>query len=535
MSNWNGFHAERTFALSLQYRARAELERRRRRNPTAKPIWQPDPANKPQCEAYNTEASETLYGGAAGGGKSDLILGLARTKHQRSLLLRRSFPDLERSLITRSLEFFGDSKWYNGSKHVWTVPGAANHSARRIEFGHMETVGTPSVPKDEANYASAPYDLIAYDQLEQFPRYAYEFMLSRARSSTPGQRVRVVASANPVGENIGWIIERWAPWLDELHPNPALPGELRWFKRDAGGKEIETTADDPDGVSRTFIPAALKDNKYLGEEYRRTLNLLPEPLRSALMNGDWNASIVEDAYQVIPRAWVKLAQARWTEDGRPKDNTGRALRLSCLGADIARGGDDQEVLAPRYGNWFDELVKIPGTHVPDGARAVKPIIEYLETVGEAVRREDLEIEYKDAGVSLPLLESTVPVNIDVIGVGASAYDTARTHGLNAVPINWGNASHAFDESGTLQFINKRAEHWWNARQALDPRNGQDIALPPDSELLADLCAPRWESLKTGIKIESKEDMKKRLGRSPDCGDAVVMALADEAVRILFGA
>jgi len=134
-----------------------------------------------------------------------------------------------------------------------------------------------------------------------------------------------------------------------------------------------------------------------------------------------------------------------------------------------------------------------------------------------------------------LMESDVPVNIDVIGIGASAYDTARTHGLNAVEINWANASHAFDKSGTLQFVNKRAEHWWKFREALDPHSGNDLALPPDPELLADLTAPRWESQRNGIKIESKEDLKKRIGRSPDCGDAVVMANADEAFRVLFGA
>jgi hypothetical protein len=516
----------------LPLRAKAEQERRRRIEAGARAlgaaVWQPDPDNQPQINAYRTPAFETLYGGAAGGGKSDLLLGLARTAHQRALLLRRTFPELERSLITRSLEFYGDSKLYNAAQHVWKVDG------RRIEFGHMEAIGTPAVPRDEAKYASAPYDLIGIDQLEQFPQYGYTFMLSRVRTTVPGQRTRIVATANPVGENIGWIIERWAPWLDELHPWPARAGDLRYFKRDAQGKEVETTADDPDAMSRTFIPAALKDNRYLGDEYRRTLNLLPEPLRSALLNGDWNASLVEDAYQVLPRAWVKLAQARWREDGHPKDMEGRALRLSCLGADIARGGDDQEVLAPRYGNWIAPLVKIPGAHVPDGATSVKPILEYLETNGEAVRT-GREIEYPDAGFMLPVVQSKVPVNIDVIGVGSSTYDTSRAHGLNAVPINWASGSHAFDESGTLQFVNKRAEHWWKTREALDPKNGQEIALPPDSELLADLCAPRWESQKAGIKIESKEDIKKRIGRSPDCGDAVVMALADEAVQILFGA
>jgi hypothetical protein len=450
-------------------------------------VWFPHPDNHPQIEAYFTPAFETLYGGAAGGGKSDLILGLARTMHRRSLLLRREFPELERSLISRSMEFYGDKKGYNGSKHAWNV------DERRIEFGHMENVGTPQVPGDEQSYASAPYDLIAFDQLEQFPQYAYEFMLSRARSADKAQRVRVLSSANPVGENIVWIMNRWRAWLvDET----AKAGELRWYKRDEQGNDVETTVDDPDGLSRTFIPAGLKDNPYLGDDYRRTLNNLPEPLRSALLNGDWNASLTDDAYQVIPRAWVKAAMARWTEKPSESD----AIKPLVIGGDIARGGDDKTVNAPRRGNWFDRLHKHSGRSTPDGQSVV--------------------------GLWSVLLANGGTVNADVIGIGASAYDIARGRGLNVRPVNFSEKSDATDKSGTLSFINMRAECYWRFREALDPASGSNIALPPDSELEADLCTPRWIPQSNGIKIESKEDIKKRLGRSPDCADAVVLSWAD---------
>jgi len=62
------------------------------------------------------------------------------------------------------------------------------------------------------------------------------------------------------------------------------------------------------------------------------------------------------------------------------------------------------------------------------------------------------------------------------------------------------------------------------REALDPINGDDMALPPDSQLMSDLVAPMWRLTPQGVQIESKEDIKKRLGRSPDKGDAVVIAL-----------
>ena len=452
-------------------------------------VWRPDPRNAPQCQAYKTEAFETLYGGRAGGGKSDLLLGLARNEHHRSLLMRRTFPDLERSLISRSREFFGDGSFYNATKHVWNING------RYIEFGHMERVGSATVPGDEAHYASAPYDYIAFDQLEQFPQYAYEFMLSRARSTRVvgqrQQRVRIVASANPVGENIEWIIQHWAPWLDETSPSPAATGELRWYKRLPDGREVETTADDPDAVSRTFIPAGLKDNPYLGEDYRRTLNLLPEPLRSALMNGDWKASITDDAYQVIPRAWIKAAQARWRPLTEPR-------RLICLGVDVARGGEDKTVIARKYaGDYIGELDKHPGVSTPDGQSVVTLIVNNLA--------------------------DNAAINIDVIGVGASAYDIAKER-LTISGVNFANRSEAVDKSGKLNFVNVRAECYWRLREALDPGSGRGVALPPDPELQGDLTAPRWSMQTNGIKIESKDDIKQRLGRSPDCGDAVALAM-----------
>lgn len=449
------------------------------------PVWSPDPRNVPQCQAYETDAFETLYGGAAGGGKSDLLLGLARTQHIRSLLLRREFPDLERSLISRSLEFFGHRKDYNASKHVWDVDG------RRIEFGHMERIGTPTEPKDEQQYASAPYDLIGFDQLEQFTEYGYIFMLSRARSTKKGQRVRVVASANPVGEGIEWIMRRWAAWLDETHPNPAKSGEIRYYKRNAEGLEVETDESDPDAISRTFIAAGLSDNPYLDDNYRRTLNLLPEPLRSALLSGEWSAMLTDDAYQVIPRAWVKAAQARWKESDRPTTPPDK------IGVDLVRGGDDKMAIAPRWANWFDHITTYPGREVKTGQDAVT--------------------------LFAPILANGhTRAYLDVIGIGASAYDIAVEKGLNVTPVNFSAGSSAKDRSGQLAFINKRAECWWAVREALDPIEGFDVALPPDPELLGDLCAPRWTMQTNGIKIEEKEKIKDRLGRSPDKGDAVAM-------------
>lgn len=428
--------------------------------------------------ALDTPAFETLYGGAAGGGKSDLLLALAY-QHKQCLLLRRTFPDLERSLILRSQELYGDNTAYNASKHVW------RWGAKRIEFGHIE------YDKNVTQYQSAAYDLIGFDEVTQFTKLQYEYMMSRARTTIKGQRVRIIACTNPGGEGNDWVMERWAAWLDDSYTNPAQSGEVRYFKRGADGRDTETTADDPDGISRTFIAAKLSDNPYLDEAYRRTLNALPEPYRSQLLDGDWLAGLTDDAYQIIPTAWIKAAQARWTEQG--------ARKIDTIGVDVARGGDDQTVFAPRSGSWFGPLQKHPGRSTPDGQSII--------------------------GLLLDVVTPGVAVNIDVIGVGASAYDIARMSGMNAVPVNFAEGSSETDKSGQLRFINKRAELYWKFREALDPSSDQSVELPGDPELLADLKSARWEITMRGVKVIDKELIKKKLGRSPDSADAVVIASA----------
>jgi hypothetical protein len=91
-------------------------------------------------------------------------------------------------------------------------------------------------------------------------------------------------------------------------------------------------------------------------------------------------------------------------------------------------------------------------------------------------------------------------------------------------VNGAEKSGALAADDTVGFANRRAEMWWRMREALDPLNSDPIALPPDAALKADLAAPRWKLGVSGVLVESKDEMRKRLGRSPDRGDAVCMAL-----------
>jgi Terminase large subunit, T4likevirus-type, N-terminal len=452
--------------------------------------WSPLPG--PQTLAFESPADVLFYGGAAGGGKSDLLLGLALTAHRNSIIFRREYVQL-RNFEERARDVVAGAGTYNATEHLWRLS-----DGRRLEFGGVQ--GEEDVQK----YQGRPHDLIGFDEAPQFSARQVRFLMGWLRTVTGGQRCRVVMAGNPPTSAEGqWIIAYFAPWLDEQHPDPAKPGDLRWFVMTKTG-DVEVPGPDPveiDGAvyrptSRTFIPADVEDNPYLmATGYDRQLDALPEPLRSQMRRGDFKAGTEDNPYQVIPSAWIRDAQARWKpEPGGP---------MTSLGFDVARGGADKTVLAPRHGTWFGPLLKYPGRATPSGSTA--------------------------AALAILALRDGAHINIDVIGVGASAYDSLVEKKIPTVAINFAAKSlrsdgkpHT-DRSRKLAMRNLRAYAYWAMREALDPEGGLNVALPPDQELFADLSAPRWEMTPGGILVEDKDEIVKRIGRSPDCGDAVVLA------------
>jgi hypothetical protein len=114
--------------------------------------------------------------------------------------------------------------------------------------------------------------------------------------------------------------------------------------------------------------------------------------------------------------------------------------------------------------------------------------------------------------------------IDVIGIGAGVCDRLREMGFKITGFNAGTATKRKDRAGELEFENNRSAAWWHLRELLDPAYGPTLALPPDDELIGDLTAPRYSVTSRGrIQIEKKDDIRKRIGRSTDAGDAVVQA------------
>jgi hypothetical protein len=410
-----------------------------------------------------------------------MMLAAARLHHKRCLLLRNTFPQLERGLIADAKQLYG-ADGYNETKRRYVFADGC-----RIEFGYL------GAEKDVENYKGPRFDFIGFDELTQFTRSQYLYLFSRLASPDPHQRVRIIATSNPDGPGAPWVMDRWAAWLKRDHPNPALPGEVRYYKR-VGDDEIETTADDMMAVSRTFIPATLDDNPIYAapdSQYRRNILLLDEPFRSALLTGDWYAGLADDANQVIPRAWVRLAFERFKIISELPAFTG-------LGADIGQT-HDPTVIALRHGSVISQLVRMKE---PDTMKTAQAIADLAKQHNGWAR-------------------------VDANGIGAGVCDRVRQLHARTVAHKDSERAEDTDSTGLLEFINKRAWAWWSLREKLDPQKGGAVALVPDAQLEEDLCAQRWEKTGAGaIKVLDKEELKKRLGRSPDAGDAVMMAMID---------
>jgi hypothetical protein len=457
-------------------------------------IWQPDPRNAPQCLAYELAKSgavmEMGYGGEPGGGKSDLILGLAATVYKSSLVLRREFPQLQQ-LIDRGNEFM-PTTFVGGTKKRW-------------EFdGHIIGLGSLQFDKDWRKYQGRARQMLAVDEAAEFGERGIRSVTGWNRTTDETLKTLVLFCFNPPTTPEGeWIIRYFAPWLDPQYPNPAESGEIRWMahlpQESNTEKVIEVASGEPfdyNGtqiypISRTFIRATRRDNPYNGEDYERRLQALPEPLRTILMNGDFTLSTQDDPWQVIPTNWVLEAQKRWAETKKPN------VELRAIGNDVAHGGADNDVIARLYGVWFDDLLIYPGKATPNGETAAK----YVQDVWDGY----------------------APIGVDAVGYGASACDVMQSWGMSPLPINFGAGSHARDKSGRFEFFNMRAECYWRFRDALDPQSGENICLPPSRTLRADLCAPRYKIVRGKIQLEEKIKIKERLGRSPDEGDTVVLA------------
>ena len=217
---------------------------------------------KKQKMFLNATASEVLFGGAAGGGKSygqtvDAFLYALKYPKSKQLLLRRTFAELDKSLIRTVLSWYPRSIFsYNSSAHTGKF---INGSV--LDFGYCAT------ENDVYQYQSAEYDVVRFDELTHFTEAQYVYLISRVRGSN-GYPKQIKSSTNPGGVGHSWVKDRFV--------NPAPPN---------------TEFTGADGMRRIFIPSLLTDNNFLMEgdpDYKKRLEALPEKEKQALLYGNWD-------------------------------------------------------------------------------------------------------------------------------------------------------------------------------------------------------------------------------------------------------
>ena len=225
-----------------------------------KELWSPQ---KRQAQALANNSFELLYGGAAGGGKSDFLLvdfiSFCNDWRQdwKGILFRRTYPELE-SIINRAKQLYIPlgARWNKAERTFYFPPGS------KLQFRFLER------DDDVTRYQGQEYTWIGFDELGNYPTdYCWRYMMSRARSAA-GAPCYIRGTANPGGPGHAWIKTRF---IDGFQP----------------GKIYKTK----DGLTRSFVKALIQDNKKLLDndpEYLKRLQMLPTHLRRALLEGDWD-------------------------------------------------------------------------------------------------------------------------------------------------------------------------------------------------------------------------------------------------------
>jgi hypothetical protein len=270
-------------------------------------LWEPTDRQKVMMKCM---ADERFFGGAKGGGKTegglgDWLLQMALCRRvgelAKGVFFRRSYNELDEVIQRTQLLFPRIGGVWKEAKRKWEFPG---HGVLLMRFIEKDS--------DAMKYQGHEYNWINFDELGNYPTpFAYNQMLSCLRNPSQAPK-RMLASGNPGGPGQAWVKRRWI--------SGKKPDVIYVYKNTIKINTVITEVE----TSRCFIPSKVSDNKYLMDndpKYVGRLASLPEHLRRAFLEGDWDVSVgqvfgeLSDEHKCrpfqIPRDWDRFATLDW--------------------------------------------------------------------------------------------------------------------------------------------------------------------------------------------------------------------------------
>jgi len=524
---------------------RRELELRRKLQ-AERPVWKPQRTNNPQTAAFHCDAQEIGYGGAKGGGKSQLGTGMATMRHHYTNCFRKNYEEHSSMIEFMRTEF---PPLLTGSPPVYRPRiRTRKMKVRTMRFCHLE-----HGDKDLRKYQGKAVDLCWIDECVHFTRRQVEMLAADVRLLKPKEAIedgvfgQLLLTFNPPLDSVGlWVFDMFGPWINPEHPMYPQPfGKVLycafWREKDYFFESGEPLTNDPETgkpmdkplhlKSRTFFKATLNDNEAYRDDhaYHARLQSLSEVERRAFYDGEMTASLVDLAGQIFRRAKYADAERRWSATTAP------TMHPICISVDVTGGGDDRFVVMPFWrGGYVGRPVSCQGNEVPNAEAQVDFVERFL--VDELhCKVEDVACIYDSGGgygnAFYDELHRRYP-NMQIVPFnGASVAGVNEIFGDPDPDLSIGPISGMPYMSGANGFLNKRSAAYVRAGQMLE-HEAFEIAIPPDDKLRQE-CMVHLIKERAGktIQVISKEDVKVAIQRSPDLSDALVMGLHFLSVEI----
>lgn len=270
--------------------------------------WSPQRGSQLAFHKEN-EVFELLYGGAAGGGKSDSLLvealRYAHMPNYSAIIFRRSYPEIEKSLVPRAYELYSGRAKPKNKGLEWHFPGNGV-----IYLSHLQR------EEDKEKHKSTQYDFIGFDELTSFSETQYTYLFSRCRGTSEKIVKRIRSATNPTGPGHSWVRERFIDlekkpdeyeylgsreyefargWRSpDGHVHTAfdtLPKDYQKGNPEFSEEYYHVFKDKASGLTRAFIPALLWGNAVLiknDPNYFKRVMALPIKQQKALLYGSWD-------------------------------------------------------------------------------------------------------------------------------------------------------------------------------------------------------------------------------------------------------